>query len=84
VIVIPESYTCELDPTAYDITDETKPGALNAKWIIDATKPVGLPFQTVADVPEDVWRNIRLDDYFSNGVGEAAPHSASDVQPVVT
>jgi hypothetical protein len=45
---------------------------------------VGLPFQTVADVPEDVWRNIRLDDYFTNGVGEAAPHSANDVQPVVS
>jgi 2,5-furandicarboxylate decarboxylase 1 len=83
VIVIPESYTCELDPTAYDITDETKPGALNAKWIIDATKPVGLPFQKLADVPEDIWRNIRLDDYFANGAGEAAPPMASDVQPVV-
>lgn len=65
VIVIPETYTCELDPTAYSIEDDTKDGALNAKWIIDATKPVGLPFQEVADVPEDVWRNIDLDAFFS-------------------
>jgi 2,5-furandicarboxylate decarboxylase 1 len=72
VIVIPESYTCELDPTAYSIEDETKNGALNAKWIIDATKPVGLPFQTLADVPEDVWRNVRLEDFFPAGDAVAA------------
>jgi hypothetical protein len=80
VIVIPESYTCELDPTAYDITDETKSGALNAKWMIDATKPVGLPFQTLADVPEEVWRSIRLEDFFGAGAG-AVGSRASDVQP---
>jgi 2,5-furandicarboxylate decarboxylase 1 len=66
VIVIPEAYTCELDPTAYSIDDPTKSGALNAKWIIDATKPVGLPFQVVADVPEAVWRNVNLDQFFSS------------------
>lgn len=64
VIVIPECYTCELDPTAYSIEDPTKNGALNAKWIIDATKPVGLPFQELADVPADVWKNINLADFF--------------------
>jgi 2,5-furandicarboxylate decarboxylase 1 len=64
VIVIPESYTCELDPTAYSIEDDTKNGALNAKWIIDATKPVGLPFQEPADVPEPIWRGIDLRDFF--------------------
>jgi 3-polyprenyl-4-hydroxybenzoate decarboxylase len=80
VIVIPESYTCELDPTAYDITDDTKNGALNAKWIIDATKPVGLPFQKLADVPEEVWQNIRLEDFFGAGAGSVATR-ASDVQP---
>ncbi|GAA4738143.1 UbiD family decarboxylase [Nocardioides endophyticus] len=64
VIIIPEAYTCELDPTAYSIEDPTKNGALNAKWMIDATKPVGLPFQELADVPAEVWKNIRLDDFF--------------------
>jgi 2,5-furandicarboxylate decarboxylase 1 len=64
VIVIPECYTCELDPTAYDIADETASGPLNAKCIIDATKPVGLPFQAHADVPEEVWRNVDLSAFF--------------------
>jgi 2,5-furandicarboxylate decarboxylase 1 len=74
VIVIPESYTCELDPTAYDITDDTKNGYLNAKWIIDATKPVNLPFQVLADVPEEVWRNVRLDEFFpALAAGAAVP-----------
>jgi 2,5-furandicarboxylate decarboxylase 1 len=76
VIIIPESYVCELDPSGYAITDRTQSGYLNAKWIIDATKPVGLPFQHRADVPEDVWRNIRLEDYLAQpeavGAGEGA------------
>jgi 2,5-furandicarboxylate decarboxylase 1 len=80
VIIIPESYTCELDPTAYDIADDSKNGALNAKWIIDATKPVGLPFQTLADVPEEVWRGISLADFFPAGV-EGGAARASDRQP---
>ena len=66
VIIIPETYTVELDPTAYSIEDDTKNGALNAKWIIDATKPVGLPFQEVADVPEAVWRNVDLEQFFGS------------------
>lgn len=64
VVVIPEAYTCELDPAAYSIADPTKNGALNAKWMIDATKPVGLPFQEVADVPAEVWKNVNLVDFF--------------------
>jgi 2,5-furandicarboxylate decarboxylase 1 len=64
VIVIPEAYTCELDPTAYSIEDDTRNGALNAKWMIDATKPVGLPFQQTVDVPEEVWRNVKLEEFF--------------------
>ncbi|MBS1887653.1 MAG: UbiD family decarboxylase [Actinobacteria bacterium] len=80
VMIIPEAYTCELDPTAYSIEDDTKNGALNAKWIIDATKPVGLPFQKLADVPEDVWRNVDLAEFFPAGTGAGAAR-ASDVQP---
>ena len=78
VIVIPESYTVELDPSAYSIIDRAKRGYLNAKWIIDATKPVGLPFQTLADVPEDVWRNVDLGEFFP-AVGRAA--EPADVEP---
>lgn len=66
VVVIPECHVVELDPSAYDIKDRTIRGALNAKWLIDATKPVGLPFQERADVPEEVWKKIRLDDYIGS------------------
>jgi 2,5-furandicarboxylate decarboxylase 1 len=64
VIIIPESYTCELDPTAYSIESPIMNGSLNAKWLIDATKPVGLPFQILADVPAEVWKPMNLADYF--------------------
>lgn len=65
VIVIPESYVCELDPSAYDVKDRSERGYLNAKWMIDATKPVNLPFQERSSVPRHVWENMRLEDYFS-------------------
>ena len=81
VILIPEAYTCELDPMAYSIEDDTQNGALNAKWIIDATKPVGLPFQDLADVPEEVWRNVDLDAFFPGGLSGVAATRDSDVQP---
>ncbi len=64
VIIIPEAYVCELDPSAYSIEGRHTRGYMNDKWIIDATKPFGLPFQERAEVPDEVWRNINLDDYF--------------------
>jgi 2,5-furandicarboxylate decarboxylase 1 len=64
IFIVPDAYVCELDPSAYDITGRTNRGAMNAKWAIDATKPVGLPFQERADVPETVWKNMDLDSYF--------------------
>lgn len=75
VIIIPESNVCQLDPSAYDISSRTKRGGLNAKWFIDATKPVGLPFQERASVPDEIWRDIRLDDYLNTAkveLGRAA------------
>lgn len=63
IIVIPQSYVCELDPSAYSIKGREERGYMNDKWIIDATKPYGLSFQERADVPEDVWKNINLDEY---------------------
>jgi len=63
VIIIPEAYVCELDPSAYSIQGRHTRGYMNDKWIIDATKPFGLPFQERAEVPDDVWKNIDLDDY---------------------
>jgi 3-polyprenyl-4-hydroxybenzoate decarboxylase len=63
IIVLPDQWTNELDPSAHDMNDRTKRGGVNAKWIVDATNPVGLPVQPRADVPEDVWRAIRPEDF---------------------
>lgn len=66
VFTIPDAYVCELDPSAYSIKGRTERGYMNAKWAIDATKPVDLPFQERADVPEEVWKNIKLEDYLES------------------
>lgn len=63
VIVIPDSYVCELDPSAYNVVTRAERGYLNDKWIIDATKPVGIDFQERADVPAEVWEGMDLADY---------------------
>ncbi len=63
VIIIPDMHLMELDPSAYSATARTERGAMNARWLIDATKPDGMPFPRRADVPEDVWKNINLDEY---------------------
>jgi 2,5-furandicarboxylate decarboxylase 1 len=66
VFIVPDAYVCELDPSAYSIKGRLERGYLNTKWAIDATKPVDLPFQERADVPEEVWRNIRIEDYIES------------------
>jgi 2,5-furandicarboxylate decarboxylase 1 len=81
VIIIPEAYTCELDPTAYSIEDDTQNGYLNAKWIIDATKPVNLPFQEVSDVPKEIWEKIDLDAFFGNAAQDTDASSGTVAQP---
>jgi UbiD family decarboxylase len=63
VVIIPDAYVCELDPSSYDIKGRNIRGYMNAKWFIDATKPYGLPFQERAEVPESVWKNMNLDEY---------------------
>jgi 2,5-furandicarboxylate decarboxylase 1 len=74
VIVIPEAYVVELDPSAYALGDREKDGYLNAKWMIDATKPVGVPYQERSSVPREVWKDMRLEDYLEPGA-KAAPRS---------
>jgi hypothetical protein len=61
--MVPDAYVSELDPSAYSIKSRNRRDYLNTKWAIDATKPVGLPFEERADVPADAWRNIDLSDY---------------------
>ena len=64
--MVPDAYVSELDPSAYSIKDRNRRDYLNTKWAIDATKPVGLPFEERADVPHEVWTNINLKDYIPN------------------
>ncbi len=66
VFMVPDAYVSELDPSAYSIKDRNRRDYLNTKWAIDATKPVGLPFEERADVPRDAWAELNLDDYIAN------------------
>ena len=66
IFMVPDAYVSELDPSAYSIKDRTRRDYLNTKWAIDATKPIGLPFEERADVPRDIWEKIKLSDYVPN------------------
>jgi 2,5-furandicarboxylate decarboxylase 1 len=68
VVVIPDAWTNELDPSAHQPLDPTKRGGMNGRWIVDATRPLGLPSQPRADVPEEVWRSIRLEEFLPAGM----------------
>jgi 2,5-furandicarboxylate decarboxylase 1 len=63
--VIPRLAGGKLDPTAYDET-RFKKGAMTSKMIIDATKPVGIPFPTKIEPPEKVWKSMRIEDYIKD------------------
>jgi len=63
IFMVPESYVAELDPSAHAVNSRVIHGALNTKWSIDATKPIGIPFEERADVPRKHWENIKLKDY---------------------
>ncbi len=62
ISIIPEATGAHLDPTAYDET-RLKRGPMTNKVIIDATKPVGLPFATRITPPEGLWKSMNLADY---------------------
>ena len=63
--IIPFLAGGKLDPTAYDET-RMKKGAMTSKMIIDATKPVSLPFPTRIAPPEELWERMRLKDYIKD------------------
>jgi 2,5-furandicarboxylate decarboxylase 1 len=60
--VLPRILGDPLSPVSYDET-RTKRGPLNSKLIIDATKPVALPFPTRIKPSKDLWDSVRLEDY---------------------
>ncbi len=59
MFVIPECMGSTLDPT----TPFESHRPLTARMGIDATKPVGEPFPEVCEVPLDLLKSIRLEDY---------------------
>ncbi|MEM4374145.1 MAG: UbiD family decarboxylase [Nitrososphaerota archaeon] len=67
IFMVPEAYVSELDPSSYSIHGRNTKDSLNTKWAIDATKPVGLPFEERADVPAEIWRQIDLSEYLEVG-----------------
>ena len=62
ISIIPGVTGAHLDPTAYDET-RLKRGPMTTKMIIDATKPVTLPFATRITPPQDLWDSMKLEDY---------------------
>ncbi|MBI2861063.1 MAG: UbiD family decarboxylase [Chloroflexi bacterium] len=59
---MPRILGAHLDPTTYDET-RLKRGPMLTKVVIDATKPVGLPFSTRITPPKDLWESMKLADY---------------------
>jgi len=63
VFFISDAGVSRLDPSAYSIWSRLEKDGLNTKWAIDATKPRFAFFEERAEVPEKVWKNIKLSDY---------------------
>jgi len=64
ISIIPGVLGDPLCPTSYDETGGNR-GQMISKVIIDATKPVSLPFPSRVAPPEDLWASIKLEDYFN-------------------
>ena len=62
VSVIPGALGPMLDPSNYDET-RLKRGHMVTKVIVDATKPVDLPFATRTTPPKELWDSMNLKDY---------------------
>jgi 2,5-furandicarboxylate decarboxylase 1 len=59
---IPGVVGAHLDPTSYDET-RLKRGPVTTRIIIDATKPVTMPFATRITPPQALWNSMNLEDY---------------------
>ncbi len=62
VTTIPYAMGAHLDPSAYGEVRDQK-GPMQTKLIIDATRPVTLPFAERIRPPQEAWDRIRLEDY---------------------
>lgn len=50
-----------LEASGYSVLSRTEKNGLNTKVLIDATKPVGLPFPEKVDIARDRWEGIDLE-----------------------
>jgi 2,5-furandicarboxylate decarboxylase 1 len=64
--IIPNAMGAHLNPSAYGERRHEK-GPMNTKMIIDATRPVTMPFAERIRPPREVWDRIRLEDYIRGG-----------------
>jgi 2,5-furandicarboxylate decarboxylase 1 len=64
IIRLPGVISSPLNPRSYNETRLEK-GIMTTKWIIDATRPVELPFPTRVIPPVDLWNSMKLEDYVS-------------------
>ena len=62
ISIIPGVSSTTHDPCAYDETRLGK-GNMSSYIIIDATKPVGLPFLTRITPNQELWNTMNLRDY---------------------
>ncbi|MFC1965005.1 UbiD family decarboxylase, partial [Chloroflexota bacterium] len=62
ILIIPRMPTIHLNPCAYNET-ETWTGYMDAKILIDATKPADLPFAVRVTPPKSLWDYMKLEDY---------------------
>lgn len=61
VSLVPWAAGQHLDPTAYDET-RLKRGNMTTNILIDATRPINLPFPTRITPPESLWKSMNLGD----------------------
>ena len=60
--IIPNAMGAHLDPSAYGEV-RTEPGPMTTKTVIDATRPVTLPFAERIHPPAELWERLKLEDY---------------------
>ena len=60
--IIPRMPTIHLNPSSFNETGALT-GYMDAKILIDATKPVDLPFATRITPPQELWNSMKLEDY---------------------
>jgi hypothetical protein len=62
--MIPQAMGAHLDPSSYGEV-RTEKGPMTTKVIIDATRPVILPFAERIFPPKEAWNRIKLEQYIN-------------------